>query len=129
MGAGDFVPRIVSNLASEAGIKIITRARGDVTRLARARARRRWRTAFLGLVRAAMLVSPLLIVSMQGVAGSIPQWLPTEQATERPVGITLQRNATEVVVDVFGALTPDVLKPWIGAQVTGVSQAPVATGT
>jgi hypothetical protein len=55
--------------------------------------------------------------------------LPTEQATERPVGIALQRNATEVVVDVFGALTPDVLKPWIGAQVTGVSQAPVATGT
>ena len=99
----DFVARIACLLAAKGGIALDRCVAGDRRRLARARARRRWRTVWLAAVRATVLVSPLLIVGTHGLSS-------TFTATEAGPLFTVQRNSTEFVGEVLSGITPDFLK-------------------
>ena len=126
--ADDFVSRVACSLAKEAGINLEQCATGDQQRLECARKRRRWRTACLAAVRTAVLMSPFLIVGTQGLTVTPHNWQATKGMPDMPVGLRLQKVATGVVVEIMGALIPDIMKPWLSASAANFSTARTVIG-
>ena len=70
-----------------------------------------------------MLMSPFLIVGTQGLTVTPHNWQATKGMPDMPVGLRLQKVATGVVVEIMGALIPDIMKPWLSASAANFSTA------
>src|SRR4029453_7251209 len=115
----DFVARIACLLAAKVGIPLDSYVAKDRRRLSRARARRRWRTAWLAAVRVAVLVSPLLIAGTRGLSS-------TFSATDAGPLFTWQRDSTEFVGELLSGVTPDVFKAQMSNPPSQFSTSPAA---
>jgi hypothetical protein len=98
----DFVAQVACLVTAKAGVTL-DRDPDDQLRLEKARARRRWRTAWLAGVRMAVLASPLLIVGSRGLSSAF-------SATDSGALFQLQRSTTEAVADLISDVTPDFVK-------------------
>jgi hypothetical protein len=120
MSADDFVPKVACVVASSLGVQLHTSRPDDGPRLRRAAQRRRWRTAWLAVARAGVLVGSMFILTGQGLTSDLATLQPTD---DRPV-MALQRGATVLAAEAIAALTPEFVQQRLVAPGAAFAAAP-----